>query len=165
VKWGIMGKIRFRGFFRHIIDDRKRLAIPSQFRNILNHESEGRVILTPGYDHEIAVYPLSIWEEIEDRELLTLSMDYAKSRRYRRHFTFGIKEDRLDAQGRVLLPDFLLAHARIIKDVIVVGEINYIELWSPESYETFGKEVEKFYLEDAEEIETLRRRQNENTSS
>lgn len=160
-----MGQVRFRGFFRHIIDDRKRLAIPSQFRNILNHESLGRVILTPGYDHEIAVYPLSVWEEIEDRELLTLSMDYAKSRRYRRHFTFGIKEDRLDAQGRVLLPDFLLAHAQIIKDVIVVGEINYIELWSPESYETFGKEVEKFYLEDAEEIETLRRRQNENTSS
>jgi MraZ protein len=165
VKWGIMGNIRFRGFFKHTLDDRKRLAIPSQFRKMLSHESEGKVILTPGYDHEIAVYPLKIWEDIESRELLTLSMDYLKSRRYRRHFTFGIKEDRLDAQGRILIPDFLLTHAQILKDVVIVGEINYIELWSPEYYETFTKEVEKFYLEDAEGIDGLRRRQDENTSS
>lgn len=160
-----MGNIRFRGLFTHILDDRKRLAVPSQFRSILNHESEGRVILTPGYDREVAVYPLSIWEEIEDKELLSLSMDYLKSRRYRRHFTFGIKEDRLDGQGRILIPDFLLTHARIAKEVVIVGEINYIELWSPENYEAFGKEVEKFYLEDAEGIEGLRRRKDENTSS
>ena len=159
-----MGNIRFRGFFTHIIDDRKRLAIPSQFRNVLNHESEGRVILTPGYDREIAVYPLKTWEEIEDKELLSLSMDYLQSRRYRRHFTFGIKEDRLDAQGRILIPDFLLEHARVTKEVVIVGEINYIELWSPENYEAFGKEVEKFYSEDAEGIERLRRRKDENTS-
>ncbi|UCF70328.1 MAG: cell division/cell wall cluster transcriptional repressor MraZ [candidate division WOR-3 bacterium] len=158
-----MGKVRFRGFFTHILDERKRLAIPSQFRNMLNHESEGRVILTPGYDREIAVYPLKTWEEIEDRELLSLSMDYLKSRRYRRHFTFGIKEDRLDAQGRILIPDFLLTHAHIVKEVVIVGEINYIELWSPDSYEMFGKEIEKFYLEDAESIEELRRRKDENT--
>jgi MraZ protein len=106
---------------------------------------------------------MKVWEEIENKELLTLSMDYLKSRRYRRHFTFGIKEDRLDAQGRILLPDFLLTHANIIKDVVIVGEINYIELWSPEGYEAFGKEVEEFYLEDAEGIEGLRRRKDENT--
>ena len=159
-----MGNTRFRGFFSHILDDRKRLAIPSQFRSLLNSESGGRLILTPGYDHEIAVYPLNIWEEIENKELLTLSMDFLKSRRYRRHFTFGIKEDRLDAQGRILMPDFLLTHARITKEVIIVGEINYIELWSPENYEVFSKEVEKFYLEDAEGIEGLRRRKDENTS-
>jgi MraZ protein len=159
-----MGNTRFRGFFKHSLDDRKRLAIPSQFRNLLKHESEGRVILTPGYDHEIAVYPLRVWEEIENGELLSLSMDYARSRRYRRHFTFGIKEDRLDAQGRILIPDFLLDHGRIAKEVIIVGEINYIELWSPESYESFRKDVEKYYLEDAEGIEDLRRRKHEDTS-
>lgn len=160
-----MGDIRFRGFFTHILDDRKRLAVPSQFRHILKHESEGRVILTPGYDREIAVYPLKIWEQIEDKELLSLSMDHLKSRRYRRHFTFGVKEDRLDGQGRILIPDFLLTHARIAKEVVIVGEINYIELWSPENYETFSKEIEKFYSEDAEGIEGLRRRNDENTSS
>lgn len=159
-----MGEIRFRGFFRHVLDDRKRLAIPSQFRNVLRHESEGKVILTPGYDREISIYALKTWEGVEKNELLTLSMDRLQSRRYRRHFTFGIKEDHLDAQGRILIPDFLLEHSAITKDVIIIGEINYFTLWSPENYEKFSKELEKFYSGDAESIENLRRRKDESSS-
>ncbi|HEC79254.1 MAG TPA: cell division/cell wall cluster transcriptional repressor MraZ [candidate division WOR-3 bacterium] len=158
-----MGNIRFRGFFKHVLDERKRLAIPSQFRSVLKHESEGKVILTPGYDREISVYALRTWEKIEETELLTLSMDRLQSRRYRRHFSFGIKEDHLDAQGRILIPNFLLEHSGIQKDVVIVGEIDYFTLWSPENYEKFSKEIEKFYLEDAESIENLRRRIDEGT--
>ena len=159
-----MGQIRFRGFYKHVLDDRKRLAIPSHFRNVLNSESQGKVILTPGYDREIAVYALKTWEVIEQTELLTLSMDRLQARRYRRHFTFGVKEDHLDSQGRILMPDFLLEHSDIAKDVIIVGEINYFTLWSSENYEKFSKEVEKFHVNDAESIEDLRRRFNEDTS-
>ena len=161
MKWGEMGKIRFRGYFTHVLDDRKRVAIPSQFRNVIRHESESKVILTPGYDREIAVYALKTWEEIEESELLTLSMDRLQSRRYRRHFTFGIKEDHLDAQGRILIPDFLLEHSGINKDIIIIGETDYFALWSPENCEKFKEEIEKFYHKDAEGIEKLRRRKNE----
>jgi MraZ protein len=153
-----MGNIRFRGFFQHTLDDRKRLAIPSQFRQVLINESEAKVVLTQGYDHEIAVYALKTWQEVEDKEILSLSMDRAQARRYRRHYTFGIKEDQLDAQGRILIPDFLLEPAGIVKDVVVVGEINYFTLWSPAQYEKFKKESEEKYLTDAETIENIRRR-------
>jgi len=156
-----MGNVRFRGFFRHALDERNRLAIPSQFRNVLNHESEGKLVLTPGYDREIAVYALKTWEVLENSELLTLSMDRAQARRYRRHFTFGIKEDHLDTQGRILMPQFMLEHSGITKDVIVVGEIDYFTLWTPEHYEDISHQVEKNYLDDAESIENLRRRKNE----
>ena len=159
-----MGNIRFRGFFQHVLDDRKRLAIPSQFRNVVTHESDNKVVLTPGYDHEIAVFALRTWEEREESELLSLSMDRVQARRYRRHFTFGIKEDRLDGQGRVLIPHFLLEHSGISKDVIIVGEIDYFTIWSPEQYQTFIKEIEKYYTEDAESIEALRRRKDESPS-
>jgi len=152
-----MGNIRFRGFFKHIIDDRKRLAIPSQFRVVLTAESEGKVVMTPGYDNEIAVYALKTWQEFEDKELLSLSMDKVQARRYRRHFTFGIKEDHLDAQGRILIPDFLLEYSGITKDVIVVGEIDYFSLWSPENYQKIKEQIDKYYIEDAETIEKIRR--------
>jgi MraZ protein len=153
-----MGNIRFRGFYKHVLDDRKRLAIPSQFRSILNKESSSKVVLTPGYDHEIAVYALKTWEQVEQSELLTLSMDRVKSRRYRRHFTFGIKEDHLDNQGRILIPNFLLEHSGITKEAIIVGEIDYFTLWSAEQYEKFSKEIDRYYLDDSESIEDLRRR-------
>ncbi len=152
-----MGNIRFRGFFQHIIDERKRLAIPSQFRTVLLAESEGKVVMTPGYDNEIAVYALTTWQGFEDKELLSLSMDRVQSRRYRRHYTFGIKEDHLDAQGRILIPDFLLEYSGIIKDVIVVGEIDYFSLWAPEKYQRLKEQIDKHYLDDAETIEQLRR--------
>ncbi len=156
-----MGNIRFRGFFEHSLDERNRLAIPSQFRNVLNHESEGKLVLTPGYDREIAVYALKTWEALENSELLTLSMDRAQARRYRRHFTFGIKEDHLDAQGRILIPQFLLEHSGINKDAVIVGEIDYFTLWTPGNYDLISRQIEKNYLEDAESIENLRRRKNE----
>ncbi len=159
-----MGIIRFRGFFEHVLDERKRLAIPSHFRSVLNHQSEGKLVLTPGYDHEIAVYALKTWEQIEEDELLSLSMDRMQSRRYRRHFTFGVKEDHLDPQGRILIPDFLLVHSGITKEVIVVGEINYFTLWSPDNYRKFKQEVDKLYLDDSESIENLRRRKDEGSS-
>jgi MraZ protein len=158
MKWGIMGNIRFRGFFKHTLDDRKRLAIPSQFRQVLINESESKVVMTMGYDQEIAVYALKTWQEIENNEILSLSMDRAQARRYIRHFTFEIKEDQLDAQGRILIPDFLLEHAHITKDVVVVGEINYFTLWSVDQYEKIKQESEEKYLDDAESIENLRRR-------
>jgi len=88
-------------------------------------------------------------------------MDHLQSRRYRRHFTFGIKEDKLDAQGRILIPDFILEHAGIHKDVVIVGEIDYFTVWSPENYEKFMEEVYKNYSSDAEGIEKLRRRHEE----
>uniref|UniRef100_A0A7C4XL77 Transcriptional regulator MraZ n=1 Tax=candidate division WOR-3 bacterium TaxID=2052148 RepID=A0A7C4XL77_UNCW3 len=152
-----MGNIRFRGFFHHTLDDRKRLAIPSQFRSVIIAESDGRIVMTPGYDHEISVYALKTWEEFEEKELLSLSMDRIQARRYRRHFTFGIKEDRLDAQGRILIPDFLLEYSGIKKEVIVVGEIDYFSLWSLENYEKLKTEIDKCYPEDSETIEKLRR--------
>jgi MraZ protein len=160
-----MGNIRFRGFFTHVLDDRKRLAVPSHFRSIVDHESEGKLVLTPGYDHEISVYALKTWEKIEESELLTLSMDRLQARRYRRHFTFGIKEDHLDAQGRILLPTFLLEHAGITKEVIIVGEIDYFTIWSPENYKRFSEEIEKTYSDDAESIEQFRRRLHEGSDS
>jgi len=159
-----MGNIRFRGFYQHVLDDRKRLAIPSQFRTTVVHESDSKVVLTPGYDQEIAIFALTTWEQREESELLSLSMDRVQARRYRRHFTFGIKEDHLDGQGRILIPQFLLEHSGITKDVIIVGEIDYFTLWSPEHYNTFIQEIEKYHIEDAESIETLRRRKDESAS-
>jgi len=141
-----------------MLDDRKRLAIPSLFRNVLVVESEGKMVLTPGYDHEISVHALKTWEELERTELLTLSMDIQQSRRYRRHFTFELIEEHLDAQGRILIPDFLLEYAGITKEVIIVGEINHFTLWSPENYAQYKQEIDKCYIEDAESIEKLRRR-------
>ena len=41
---------------------------------------------------------------------------------------------KLDKQGRVMLPATLVEHARLGKDVIVAGVRDHLELWSPEAW-------------------------------
>jgi len=139
------------------LDHKGRLAIPARFRHVLEAVSESELVLTKGHDRSLEVYPLSSWEEFEDRELLSLPYTKIQARRFRRHFTFDIKEDRLDSQGRVLLPDFLKEFAGIKKDVIIVGEIDKITLWSPSNFEQFKASIKEHFDQDSEDVDSIRR--------
>jgi len=151
-------QVRFRGRFERTLDHKGRLAIPARFRHILESQSDGAVVLTRGHDQSLELFPLTSWEEFEVRELLSLPYSKIQARRYRRHYTFQIKEDRLDHQGRVLIPDFLLSYAGIKKEVIIVGEIDKITIWSPEEYQKFQDSILEHFPLDSEEIESIRRR-------
>lgn len=158
IKWDKMGQIaRFRGFFEHTLDDRNRISVPSRFRQILISLANGEVILTEGHDQSIEIYPLNVWEKIEDEELLTLPYNKVQARRYRRHYTFSIKEDKIDGQGRVLIPQWLLDYAGITKEVVITGELNHFAVWSVESFNRFRQEIHKNFPTDAEDIQNLRR--------
>ncbi len=148
---------RFRGFFEHTLDDRSRLSIPSRFRQILVTLSNGDVIMTEGHDSSIGVYPLTKWEDFEDKELLPLPFNKIQARRYRRHYTFSIKEDKIDGQGRLLVPDWLLKYAGIEKEVVITGEIDHFTIWSIENFRRFQDEIRKTFPADAEDILKLRR--------
>lgn len=150
-------RLRFRGQFTRTLDHKWRLAIPAKFRHILEAISDGEVVLTRGHDTSLEIYPLSSWEAFEDRELLALPYSKVRARRFRRHFTFEIKEDKLDSQGRVLIPDFLRGFARIEKDVIIIGEIDKITLWSPETFEKFKESIQEHFEQDSESVDSIRR--------
>ena len=42
-----------------------------------------------------------------------------------------------DRQGRVNIPAYLNQYANLIKDVVIVGVINRIEIWSKDKWEEF----------------------------
>jgi MraZ protein len=37
-----------------------------------------------------------------------------------------------DKQGRIIIPQQLLGFAAIKKEVVIIGALNYLELWDPE---------------------------------
>ncbi|HEY7509612.1 MAG TPA: hypothetical protein VIG50_05125, partial [Vicinamibacteria bacterium] len=53
-----------------------------------------------------------------------------------------------DVQGRILLPHALRTAAGLQREVVVVGVLNRIELWSPDTWQTFLAEAERL-LDDA----------------
>ncbi|MCR5397590.1 MAG: division/cell wall cluster transcriptional repressor MraZ [Lachnospiraceae bacterium] len=115
----------FMGEYRHNIDEKGRLIVPAKFREALGKE----FVVTKGIDQCLFVYPLSEWKIIEEkfREANTTT---ANARKFARFFFAGACNVEIDKQGRILLPNQLREFADLTKDIVTVGVLNRVEIWS-----------------------------------
>jgi len=60
-------------------------------------------------------------------------------RKHQLYLGANSSEVSLDKQGRITIPSHLLEAAGLKKTALVVGAINWIEIWDPEEYEKFEK--------------------------
>ena len=118
----------FMGEYDHTIDVKGRVIIPSRFREDLS----GEFVITAGLDGCLFVYPMVEWERFID-ELKRLPGS-KEVRQLQRYFMAGAAACDMDKQGRVLIPNKLREHGEIEKDVVLVGVINKIEIWSQERW-------------------------------
>ena len=56
----------FRGHFRHTIDPKGRLSIPSKFREGLRESGSDRLVIAPN-GKSLDVYPEDKWRELEEK--------------------------------------------------------------------------------------------------
>lgn len=115
----------FIGEYEHTIDDKNRLTLPARFRAAL---ADG-VVLAKGLDGSVDVYPRTTWETNVVAGLGRLDPLLPDTRLLQRHFFGGASEDVPDKQGRVHLPVALLRHGKLERDVTVVGNNHYLEIW------------------------------------
>jgi len=125
----------FRGRYEHSIDDKGRLSIPSRFREALARRRQKVLVLTD-FDTCVAAYPLDEWRRLEDRirKQSTLQKDV---RAFLRLFYSGATETPVDAQGRLLIPPQLRKRAGLTREVMIIGVLNKIEIWSKARWEEF----------------------------
>jgi MraZ protein len=141
----------FFGEFEYKIDDKGRVPIPPRFRRELR---EG-VILAPGVEKCITVYPLAEWKKLAE-SLTDSSVTQSKLRRLKRAIFATAFSLSLDGQGRIALPISLRQYAEIVDEVIIAGANNYLELWNKVHWE----EEKAVSREQAWQIiESLERRQ------
>jgi len=124
--------VAFTGEFRHSIDAKGRLIVPSRLRDELAEDS--RVHLTVSPDGYVAMYSGAGWKELEERLLGQRSNDKRK-RAAVGHFFNKAHTDTVDKQGRITVPPQLRDYAGISKDVVITGEGNHAGIWSPDKYE------------------------------
>ena len=128
----------FIGTYEHTIDEKSRLTLPRRFRDALG----GGVVLTRGLDRNVAVYPRETWKvSVEDR-ISALDPLSREARDLRTFFFSGAAEADLDTQGRVLVPAVLTRHAGLEREVVVAGNYDHLQLWSPEAWERHLHAVE-----------------------
>lgn len=126
----------FMGEYLHSIDNKGRLIFPAKFRDELGE----RFIATKGLDNCLFVYTLEEWAILESK-LKQLPMAKPEARAFARFFFAGAAELESDKQGRVLLPPNLREHAKLDKDVIVIGVSSRIELWSKEAWDEYNAKI------------------------
>ncbi len=140
----------FIGEYSHLIDSKKRIAVPSKFRA----ELKRKAVVTRGLDGCLFVYPLKVWEGLADK-LGTLPVGESTTRSFIRLMLAGAIDAEIDVQGRVLIPDYLKQYACLKKNVIVVGVYNRLEIWDVDRWADYKKKAEKNTDEIAEQLGKL----------
>lgn len=140
----------FIGEYEHSIDPKKRLALPSKFRGELGN----RIVVTRGLDQSLFVYPIKVWEELAGK-LGTLPVGETGTRSFIRLMLSGATDCELDAQGRVLIPEYLKQEAGLEKEVTIVGLYNRLEIWETKMWKKYKQEAEKNTEKIANELGKL----------
>lgn len=123
----------FMGEYNHSIDQKGRLIVPSKFREQLGNE----FVVTKGLDGCLFVYSNEEWQRIEEkfREIPLTTKD---ARKFSRFFFAGAATCEVDKQGRILLPSNLREYAGIEKEVVSVGVLSRVEIWSKDRWSENG---------------------------
>ncbi|WP_094605651.1 Transcriptional regulator MraZ [Sporomusa silvacetica DSM 10669] len=140
----------FMGEYLHTIDNKGRLIFPAKFRDELGE----LFIATKGLDNCLFVYTRSEWAILEEK-LKKLPLAKPEARAFIRFFFSGAAELECDKQGRVLLPTNLREHARLDKDVVVIGVSTRIEVWNKAAWDEYNQKVSPTVAEIAENLADL----------
>lgn len=138
------------GEYKHNLDLKGRIAMPAKFREHL----KGGAIITRGLDHCLFVFGKNEWE-ILAQKLISLPLAQANSRAFVRLMLAGATDVELDAQGRVLIPDYLREYAELKKESIIAGLYNRMEIWNKEKWEQYKSKTEASSDEIAEKLGEL----------
>jgi len=118
----------FRGRHEHTIDPKGRVSIPAKFRETLGKKYDDRLVIT-NFDGCLVAYPYDEWICLEEKAS-SLSMVKKETRAFMRFFYSSAIECTLDKQGRILIPQTLREYADLDKEVVLVGQLRKIEIWS-----------------------------------
>jgi MraZ protein len=129
--------LRMWGRYEHSLDEKGRVIVPLKFREKLGKE----FVLTIGPGHHIRVYPMPIWDVMEE-QLVSASvhdeMDPSLIFLQRMYGSCEFAEP--DQNNRVSIPRHLRdwANLRESEIAIIVGNGTRLEIWSRTGWDTYS---------------------------
>lgn len=120
----------FIGHNEASVDSKGRVHLPAKFRDTLVHQYGEPLVLTIS-DRCLSGFPAQEWlrkyEAVEASEYSPEKGDLLRA----------IAENAAECplkNGRILIPSWLREYAGIERDVVIVGRIKKIEIWSAERH-------------------------------
>jgi len=127
----------FTGEYRHTVDEKGRLAVPSRFRAQL----DGGAVVSRWIDGCLAIHTRAGWADLEAK-VQALPITDAAARLFERSIFAGAAEIDLDRQGRILLPAFLREAIDLGPEAVVLGARNHAEIWTPATWAGYRRAMD-----------------------
>lgn len=122
------GRAFYTGLFRHTLDDKNRLTIPSAWR--LAHAAEDQFLATPHPDGYVAVLPPAEVEKLHAK-VAQMALSDGAGQDFVARFFAQTQSFSFDKAGRIMLDAALLAHAGIRRDAVLVGSLTKFNIYAP----------------------------------
>ncbi|PYQ60491.1 MAG: division/cell wall cluster transcriptional repressor MraZ [Acidobacteria bacterium] len=142
-----------RGNAPATIDEKGRLKIPSNFRAYIDESWGSDFYITSLSGESVLIYPLPVWQEIEERLAKLPSLNPTKKKFLDRTNYYG-QVTTADKSGRILIPPLLRESAQMVGEVAVLGYLDHLEVWNNKRF--LGRIKEHvFSVEDQDTLSNL----------
>ena len=142
-----------RGNAPATIDEKGRLKLPSVFRVDIEESWGGDFYVTSLSGESVLVYPLPVWQEIEERLAKLPSLNPTKKKLLDRTNYYG-QVTSADKSSRILIPTLLRESAQMAGEVAVLGYLDHLDVWNHKRFLDRIKDHE-FSEEDHETLSKL----------
>lgn len=132
----------YLGTFTQKLDDKGRLFLPAKFREQLRKG----LVITRQQERCLAIWPADVFAAEVERAATGPSTSQ-RIREYQRMVASGASDESPDAQGRVTVPPALRTYAGLVKDIVVIGAINRLEIWDQEKWAEYAAAQEEAFAD------------------
>jgi len=127
------------GEYERTVDHKGRLTVPGHMLVASAESDWSKVMILKAESTCLYVYDLETWKTVLDEAYQ--SMDGDEGRIFMHRVMADAHLSDVDNLKRISVPAALLSHASIDKRAIIVGMFNRLEVWSPESWESYLENV------------------------
>ena len=127
----------FLSTFENKLDKKGRVSVPASFRSYLSNLGYNGVICYPSFNNNcIEAWPQDRIEKISNAIDSLNPFEEKKD-----YFATSILAESInlqfDSEGRILISNKLLKHAKIKNKILFVGQGKTFQIWEPTNYEKF----------------------------
>ncbi len=137
----------FFGEFEHSLDSQRRIAIPSNWRK----EKKTKFILLQGRHNALYLLPPNIFNDFIAKVRKVSFADAASSLALVRIGSVS-QECECDSQGRISIPQKLIEQSGLKNQVVLVGSVTMIQIWSMDNWKMFQKSDQNDVLDVIQKI-------------
>ena len=135
------------GLYTSILETDNRLILPDDVRVAY----KDGLYITQGFDRNIMVLTMQAFEAIYNR-IMTFNLADPLARLLLRMVLGSAHKMEVGSNGEIFIPSPLKEFGAIDQNVVIVGQGDFIELWSPE---TWKEQVQRLLAAEADRFSTL----------